>query len=451
MSSEWPQVLIGDLADPRPGSLAVGPFGSRMKADLYVPAGVRVIRGNNLGEGLQLKGDFVHVTNGTADSLASCCLTPGDLVFPHRGNIGEVGITPDDGHRYMLSTSLMKLSPNRSKVDSLYLLYFFKSVTGRAALLMNASQVGTPGIATPLKSLRGIALALPPLEIQRAITAVLQALDDRITLLRETNATLEAIAQALFKSWFVDFDPVRAKMEGRTPEGMDEATAALFPDGFETSELGEVPRGWRVGQVADLGDVVCGKTPPTSAPENYGGDVPFITIPDMHDLLAVTTTARSLSKLGADSQPKKYLPPGAICVSCIATPGLVVRVTTTAQTNQQINSVIPHRKWGSSFPLFLLRRIGDAVRSGGSGGSVFHNLSKSGFEQLPVLLTEPELADRFNAVIDPLVEKIVANQLQTQTLSTLRDTLLPRLISGQLRLPEAQAATEAALGGTLSV
>ena len=299
--------------------------------------------------------------------------------------------------------------------------------------------------------LYSIPLKIPRPVEQYGIVDVLKSLDDRITLLRETNATLEAIAQALFKSWFVDFDPVRAKMEGRTPEGMDEATAALFPDGFETSELGEVPRGWRVGQVADLGDVVCGKTPPTSAPENYGGDVPFITIPDMHDLLAVTTTARSLSKLGADSQPKKYLPPGAICVSCIATPGLVVRVTTTAQTNQQINSVIPHRKWGSSFPLFLLRRIGDAVRSGGSGGSVFHNLSKSGFEQLPVLLTEPELADRFNAVIDPLVEKIVANQLQAQTLSTLRDTLLPRLISGQLRLPEAQAATEAALGGTLSV
>ena len=301
------------------------------------------------------------------------------------------------------------------------------------------------------QSIAAYQFAFPSPEERRETARVLSTLDDRITLLRETNATLEAIAQALFKSWFVDFDPVRAKMGGRTPEGMDEATAALFPDGLETSELGEVPRGWRVGQVADLGDVVCGKPPPTSAPENYGGDVPFITIPDMHDLLAVTTTARSLSKLGADSQPKKYLPPGAICVSCIATPGLVVRVTTTAQTNQQINSVIPHRKWGSSFPLFLLRRIGDAVRSGGSGGSVFHNLSKSGFEQLPVLLTEPELADRFNAVIDPLVEKIVANQLQTQTLSTLRDTLLPRLISGQLRLPEAQAATEAALGGTLSV
>ena len=299
------------------------------------------------------------------------------------------------------------------------------------------------------KRMQGLDLLLPPLREQDEILQVIRSVDDRITLLRETNATLEAIAQALFKSWFVDFDPVRAKMEGRAPEGMDEATAALFPDALEESELGWVPKGWRIGQVADLGNVVCGKTPPTSVPENYGVDVPFITIPDMHDLLVVTTTARSLSKVGADSQAKKYLPPGAICVSCIATPGLVVRVTTTAQTNQQINSVIPLKKWGDAFPLFLLRRIGDAVRSGGSGGSVFHNLSKSGFEQLPVLLTAPELADRFSAVVEPLVGRIVANQEQAQTLSTLRDTLLPRLISGQLRLPEAEAATEAALGGAL--
>ena len=117
---------------------------------------------------------------------------------------------------------------------------------------MNASQVGTPGIATPLKSLRGIQLPLPPLIAQRQIANTLSALDDRITLLRETNATLEAIAQALFKSWFVDFDPVRAKMEGRAPEGMDEAAAALFPDALEESELGWVPKDWRIGELQDL-------------------------------------------------------------------------------------------------------------------------------------------------------------------------------------------------------
>ena len=211
MSAEWPTVSISELAAAQPGSLAVGPFGSRMKADLYVPSGVRVIRGNNLSGGREPEGEYVHVSEKTADSLASCCLKPGDLVFPHRGNIGEVGITPDDDRRYMLSTSLMKLSPDRERVDPLYLMYFFKSAGGRAALLMNTSQVGTPGIATPLKSLKGIQLPLPPLSVQRGISDALSRLDDRINLLRETNTTLEAIAQALFKSWFVDFDSVRAK------------------------------------------------------------------------------------------------------------------------------------------------------------------------------------------------------------------------------------------------
>ncbi|WP_313487597.1 restriction endonuclease subunit S [Stutzerimonas kunmingensis] len=154
----------------------------------------------------------------------------------------------------------------------------------------------------------------------------------------------------------------------------------------------------------------------------------------MHGRLLVTSTNRSLSRLGADTQKKKYLPAGSVCVSCIATPGLVVRVT-----NQQINSVVPFEKWGKSFPLFLLRRIGDAVRSGGSGGSVFHNLSKSGFEELKVLLVSENLAQRFDEIVEPLIAKILENQQQAQTLTQLRDTLLPRLISGQLRLPEAEA------------
>ena len=279
-------------------------------------------------------------------------------------------------------------------------------------------------------------LRVPGRDEQDRLVEMLRSLDDRITLLRETNATLEAIAQTLFKSWFVDFDPVRAKLEGRTPEGMDEATAALFPDGFQESELGLVPRGWNVGRVAELGEVICGKTPPTAQSENYGEDIPFITIPDMHNLLAVTVTGRSLSQLGADTQKKKYLPPGSVCVSCIATPGLVVRVTAESQTNQQINSVVPFPKWGNAFPLFLLRRIGDAVRMRGSGGSVFHNLSKSGFESIKILMTDEELAQAFESAVAPLVDKIISNQKQAQTLATLRDTLLPRLISGQLRLPE---------------
>ena len=394
MSSEWQVATIEEIAAPYPTAMATGPFGSAISAKYFVDSGVPVIRGSNLSADVSTRlidEGLVFISAEKAQEFQRSVVKRGDLVFTCWGTINQVGLidATSQFERYVISNKQMKLSVDPDKADHRFVYYVFSGPDKQAEILDNGIGSSVPGFN--LGQLKRHEILLPSLKKQVEIADFLEMLDDRITLLRETNATLEAIAQALFKSWFVDFDPVRAKMEGRTPEGMDEATAALFPDGFETSELGEVPRGWRVGQVADLGDVVCGKTPPTSAPENYGCDVPFITIPDMHDLLAVTTTARSLSKLGADSQPKKYLPPGAICVSCIATPGLVVRVTTTAQTNQQINSVIPHRKWGSSFPLFLLRRIGDAVRSGGSGGSVFHNLSKSGFEQLPVLLTEPEL------------------------------------------------------------
>jgi type I restriction enzyme S subunit len=203
--------------------------------------------------------------------------------------------------------------------------------------------------------------------------------------------------------------------------------------------LGLVPKGWGVGKIADIGEVICGKTPPTSELANYGEDIPFITIPDMHNSLVITSTNRSLSTVGANTQKKKTLPIGSVCVSCIATAGLVARVTTPSQTNQQINSVVPLAKWGNSFTLFTLRLIGDAVRAGGSGGSVFHNLNKSGFEQLKVLFPCEELALAFNGIVEPIVEKIISNQQQAQTLANLRDTLLPRLISGQLQLSELKS------------
>ena len=358
-------------------------------------------------------------------------LEPGDLVVCEGGEPGRCAIwTGAQGMK--IQKALHRIRP-KAALNNYFLFYWFchAAKTG----LIEPYFTGTTIKHLTGKAVAALEVPLPPIGTQVSIAEVLKSLDNRITLLRETNATLEAIAQALFKSWFVDFDPVRARTEGRAPEGMDEATAALFPDGFEESELGLVPRGWRVGQVAHLGSVICGKTPPTAQPKNYGSEVPFITISDMHNLLAITATNRSLSRIGADTQMKKYLPPGSICISCIATPGLVVRVTVESQTNQQINSVVPLDGWGKAFPLFLLRRIGDAVRAGGSGGSVFHNLSKSGFEELKVLLTSSELAQRFDEVIEPLVSKIVSNQSQAQTLATLRDTLLPRLISGQLRLP----------------
>lgn len=430
-----------------------------MKADLYVPSGVRVIRGNNLSGGREPEGEYVHVSVETADSLASCCLMPGDLVFPHRGNIGEVGITPDDGRRYMLSTSLMKLSPDRKKVDPLYLMYFFKSAPGRAALLMNASQVGTPGIATPLKSLRSIQLPLPSLETQKKIADTLSKLDDRITLLRETNTTLEAIAQALFKSWFVDFDPVHAKMQGRAPEGMDEATAALFPDSFEESELGAVPKGWKLvpfGQL--LSHTIGGDWGSDVADEKNDTRVAIIRGTDIPDL---QTNANSRVPVRYTSQKKlagRKLEDGDLLLevsggskdqptgrSLFISAALLSQFDCPVEPASFCRLLRPDNK---EVGMLLAQHLTYIYAQGKTWEYQNQSTGIANFQTAHFLETElvacppDDVLRAFAETVQPLIAR--AHLTQIQELASLRDTLLPRLISGQLRVPEVETIIDAA-------
>ena len=286
-------------------------------------------------------------------------------------------------------------------------------------------------------------IALPPFAEQKAIAAVLGALDDKIELNRRMNATLEAMARALFQSWFVDFDPVRAKLDGRPPATLDPATAALFPEHLEDSKLGHIPKGWEVKTVGDSGDVICGKTPPTSVADYYGEDIPFITIPDMHGNVFGAATARKLSHAGANSQANKTLPPGSLCVSCIATPGLVVITSEDSQTNQQINSVVPHQKEETYFWYWVMTGLGAEIASSGSGGSVLVNLSKGRFETLQVIRPPHALIRAYHTTVRPLFEAILANTHQSRTLATLRDTLLPKLLSGELSVAALESPPEA--------
>ena len=420
--------------------------GYAFKSDDFCEAGIPVVKIKNIQNKVVDLNDSQHIPkNLISQKLEKFILSNGDVLIAMtgQGSVGRVGRLrcPSNVHPIM-NQRVGKFLADELTLNRDYLFYVISSEKFEKRLFDLGAGSGQPNLSPTV--ILSVEIPFPKYRQQLAIAEILNSLDNRITLLRETNSTLEAIAQALFKSWFVDFDPVRAKQEGRQPDGMDEATAALFPDSFEQSELGEMPKGWGVGRVKELGEIICGKTPPTSNQNNYGDEVPFITIPDMHGFLTITTTARSLSKAGADSQIKKYLRKGAICVSCIATAGLVSSVTTNSQTNQQINSVVPSTSWGDTFTLFLLRRIGDAVRSGGSGGSVFHNLNKTDFESIRILLPTSQLAVAFDRTLSPFVEKITGNQLQAQTLSNLRDTLLPRLISGQLRLPDAEEKIEAA-------
>ena len=285
-----------------------------------------------------------------------------------------------------------------------------------------------------LKLMRDFQFRLPSVELQQRISKILECLDDRITLLRETNATLEAIAQALFKSWFVDFDPVRAKLEGRAPEGMDEATAAQFPDGFEESELGLVPRGWRVSTVGQSFVLIMGQSPPGDTYSTDDNGLPFYQ--GRTDFGFRFPTKRMYC-----SAPTRIAEIGDTLVSVRAPVGDVNMAIERCCVGRGVASV-RHPEGYRSFTFYAMRGLAQRFENFDSEGTIFGSINKKDFQALPVIAPKLSVLAAYDEVASPIDARIVENEEQIRTLATLRDTLLPRLISGQLRLPEAVTLTK---------
>lgn len=263
-------------------------------------------------------------------------------------------------------------------------------------------------------------------------------LDDRIALLRETNATLEAIAQALFKSWFVDFDPVHARALGEEPAGLSPEVAALFPASFEDSELGMVPKGWRAGAFGDVcARIESGGTPKRSVPEYWGGGVPWLSSGEVRNPI-VFDTKETITDLGVRESAAKLWPQGTTVVAMYgATAGEVCLLAKPTTANQACCGLIP-KSQTRAFMFMCARRERVALASK-SSGSAQQNLNKGLIESHSLVLPPNEVLNAYEESAGALLDCWIANAQQAQTLATLRDTLLPRLISGQLRLPEAKA------------
>jgi type I restriction enzyme S subunit len=436
--AEWPQARVEDVKAASDSAVAIGPFGSRMKASLYVESGVPVIRGTNISHGRALSGDWVYVSDETADELRGCNLFADDLVFPHRGAIGQVGIVPCDGRaRYMLSTSLMKLTCDRRVAEPLFLFYYFRSRFGRHALLKHASTVGTPGIGQPLTSLKSILVPVPSLEEQRAIAHVLGTLDDKIELNWRMNETLEAMARALFQSWFVDFDPVRAKAEGRDPS-LPKPIADLFPSRLVDSELGEIPEGWRLGQVGDVVAQTREQIDPLETPE---------ALFHHFSLPAFDNGQIPVEEPGGGIKSQKSIvPPGTILLSKL-NPEIervwLVDVPRQARAvcSTEFLVLAPKAPFGQAFAYCLARSpsFRRQIESLVTGTSKSHQRAHAeAILRLSAVLPPPVLVERFEAGSSPLLERTLGCRAESRTLAALRDTLLPKLISGELRVPQAE-------------
>lgn len=253
---------------------------------------------------------------------------------------------------------------------------------------------------------------IPPLSTQRRIADILSALDDKIELNRQTNATLEAIAQAIFKEWFVNFN-----FPGATGEMVN-------------SDLSIIPKEWKIGKFGDFGEIVCGKTPSKTNEGYFGGNIPFIKIPDMHNSVYIVETSDTLTNEGALSQKNKFLPANSIIVSCIATIGLVSLTAEKCQTNQQINAIIPSKTSLAYYIYFISKNIKDQLLKLGGGGSATLNVNTSSFSSIKCLIPSEPVLSSFDKLVRPLFEKILVNQYETLTIAKCRDELLPKLMSG---------------------
>jgi type I restriction enzyme S subunit len=308
----------------------------------------------------------------------------------------------------------------------------------------NLIRQGNGSVFTNLKTeiLKKHEVPVPPLDYQKKVAAFLRSLDDRITLLRETNVTLEAIAQALFKSWFVDFDPVHANAGTQAPS-LPPEIQALFPATFTDSPQGPIPEGWDVLPFTETINVIGGGTPKTSIAEYWGGDIPWFSVVDApaESDVFVIDTEKHITELGLNNSSTKLLPSGTTIISARGTVGRLALVGRDMAMNQSCYGL--RGKYGDDyFTFFTTYRLVEALKQR-SHGSVFDTITRDTLAGVSVVYPDKTVVSAFEDSVGSVMEKIKYNLQQAQTLATTRDTLLPRLISGQLRLPEAEQAIAA--------
>ncbi len=340
----------------------------------------------------------------------------------------------------------------RPGTDPDFVPYLLLGNKTRLLSLVDSAGHGTGRINSD--TLLDLQVNVPPLTEQRAIACILGSLDDKIELNRRMNRTLEEMARAIFKSWFIDFDPVRAKAAVRRqhPKWSDEQVsraacpklkpeiANLFPDTLEDSELDEIPRGWRVKTISDLAEIVGGSTPRTTEAAYWeGGTHAWATPKDLSKLSVpvLLETERRITDDGLAQISSGLLPVGTVLLSSRAPIGYLAIAEVPVAINQGFIAMKPRDGVSNLYLLFWARAAHEEIVSR-ANGSTFLEISKSSFRPIPLAAPPPEVFAAFEHLAKPLFARLVSNEHEFRTLAALRDALLPKLISGELRIPDAE-------------
>ena len=426
----WKEWAVRELIDS--GALEIGD-GYRAKNTELSDSGLPFARAGNIRDGFRFDdADCFPVEN--LHRVKNKASIPGDVVFTSKGTVGRFAFVREHTPRFVYSPQLcFWRSLDTALIDPHYLFYWmsgpeffrqFKEVSGQTDMAEFVS----------LRDQRDMRITLPPVREQRAIARALGALDDRIELNRRMNATLEAMARALFQSWFVDFDPVRAKMEGRDT-GLPKEIADLFPDRLVDSAIGRAPEGWNVGVLSDAVKLLNGGTPRTSVARFWDGDIPWYTAKDApapHDVF-VLDTERTITRAGIDGSATIVLPPRTTVITARGTVGRLACLGRAMAMNQTCYGVRGADGYRDYFVYWLVRRMVEELRTR-THGTIFDTITRQTFTLVGLALPPTSVANAFEHGITPIMDRLLANLHQTSAITALRDTLLPRLLAGELRV-----------------
>lgn len=442
MANDWPVVRLGDVVD----LLAGFPFSSeRYTKDESAP---RLLRGDNVGQGVIRWDGAMRWPAGLATGLHDYWLRRGDVVLAMDRPWIEAGLKYAAVREFdtpaLLVQRVARLRGTK-RLDTGFLKYV---IGGRAFTEhILAMQTGTAVPHISGRQILSFKFSLPPLGVQRAIAYVLGTLDDKIELNRRMTETLEGVARNLFRSWFVEFEPVRAKVEGRS-SGLPAPLDKLFPARFVDSELGDIPQGWRPCSFSELCDsIFSGGTPSTTRPDYWGGDIPWLSSGETRSKFIVATE-KTITAKGVSDSSTRLAKAGATVIASAGqghTRGQTSMLMFDSYINQSVVAIQADSRYTSNTHLFFdLERRYEQFRQVSDGHSSRGSLTTKLVADLRGVVPQRPLIEAFDRTAIPVVYRIASALGESRTLTDLRDTLLPKLISGELGGPRAERMLEAA-------
>ena len=426
MSGEWATTSLAELCHPE-RSITYGIVQPGSETDDGVP----IVRVNNFAEGGIDLNDLKRVSPNIEAEYERSRLRGGELLVTLVGSIGQAAIAPNATIGFNVARAVGVI-PISNPLNAQWAFYMITSIEAQKFILSRANT--TVQATFNLKDLSALKIPFPPEATRYAIVQLLSALDDKIALNRRKAGTLEGIARALFQSWFVDFDPVRRAIAGQDP-GLPASLAAMFPATLTHDGL---PEGWTMEHVGDVFDIVAGNTPSTEQARFWGGTHAWATPKDLSKLNApiLLTPERALTDEGLRACSSGLLPAGTLFLSSRAPIGYLAFVNQPTAINQGIAAF--RRKNVSTSFAWAWCQANMALIVASANGSTFLEISKGVLRQLPMVQAPEAIIRAFAEIADPLVDRIVALVQQNTTLAALRDTLLPKLISGELRVSDAE-------------